>query len=311
MPTAPSRPPAAGLCRTTDGNTWTALAGGGLPAISASVIACTDVVIDRGDATGNTVYAAFWGSGIYRAPTPWRPAPTFTQLTTGLPAGGTTSRISLTQSASSAGAQVRAVAGSDDTFQGLYRTTNAAGTSWELCTSSATVELYGAFTSDVNVDPTTPDVVYVSGVELYKCRRNAATGAWTVSNIGSNIHADSHTFAFHPTLNQTLYSGNDGGFFVSRDGGATWDDTPERGPVPAAVRGDRQPRQLRRLRAVRHPGQRHPAVSATARCITTAPTATAATARSARSTATTWSMPITAARPSAAPAAASSTRTPT
>ena len=112
---------------------------------------------------------------------------------------------------------------------GLYRTTTAAGTTWELCTDSATIELYGAFTSDVSVDPTTPDVVYVSGVGVYKCRRNAAAGTWSVSSIGDNIHPDCHTFAFHPTLNQTLYSGNDGGFYISRDGGATWDDTPNEG----------------------------------------------------------------------------------
>lgn len=218
-----------GLCRTTNGTTWTALGGGGLPAISASVIACTDVLIDRADSTGNTVYAAFWGSGIYKSTNALAASPTFAALTTGLPAGGTTSRISLKQSASAPERKYALVAGSDDAFKGVYRTTSAAGTSWELCTDSATIELYGAFTSDVNVDPTTPDVVYVSGVELYKCQRNASTGAWSVGNIGNNIHADSHTLAFHPTLNQTLYSGNDGGFFVSRDGGATWEDNHNEG----------------------------------------------------------------------------------
>jgi len=52
-------------------------------------------------------------------------------------------------------------------------------------------------TNDVGVDPTTQDVVYVSGVEMYKCVRNATTGAWSVSNIGSDIHPDSHTLGFH------------------------------------------------------------------------------------------------------------------
>lgn len=218
-----------GLCRTTNGTTWTALSGGGLPAIGTSVIACTDVVIDRGDSSGNTVYAAFWGSGIYKSTNALAASPSFTKLTSGLPAGSSTSRISLAQSASSTARKYALAAGSDDAFLGLYRTNNAAGTSWELCTSSASIELYGAFTSDVNVDPTTPDVVYVSGVELYKCQRNAVTGAWSVSNIGGNIHPDSHTFGFHPTLNQTIYSGNDGGFYISRNGGATWDDTPNEG----------------------------------------------------------------------------------
>jgi len=218
-----------GLCRTTNGTTWTALSGGGLPAVILPVIACTDVIIDRSDSTGNTVYAAFWKSGIYKSTNALAASPTFTQLTTGLPAGNTTSRISLAQSASSPERKYALIASSGDTFLGLYRTTNAAGTAWELCTSSATIELYGAFTSDVNVDPTTPDVVYVSGVELYKCQRNAATGAWSASNIGGNIHPDSHTFAFHPTLNQTIYSGNDGGFYISRNGGTTWEDAPNEG----------------------------------------------------------------------------------
>ncbi len=218
-----------GLCRTTDGVTWTQLSGGGLPTITASVIACTDVLVDTGDATGNTVYAAFWGSGIYRSTNALAANPTFTLLGTGLPAGASTSRISLKQSASNPAFKYALIADNSDGFLGVYRTANAAGTSWQLCTDSATISVYGAFTSDINVDPTTPDVVYVSGVELYKCQRDAVTGTWSDTNIGGDIHPDSHAFAIHPTLNQTIYSGNDGGFFVSRDGGSTWDDTPNEG----------------------------------------------------------------------------------
>jgi hypothetical protein len=219
----------AGLCRTLDGTTWTALTGNGLPAINTTVIACTDVIVDRGDTTGNTVYAAFWRSGIYKSTNALAANPTFTLLTTGLPASSTMSRISLVQSASSPERKYALIASSGDAFLGLYRTTNTAGTDWELCTNSTMIQVYGAFTSDVNVDPTTPDVVYVSGVELYKCQHNAMTGTWSVSNVGQDIHPDSHCFAFHPTLNQTIYSGNDGGFYISQDGGATWDDSPNEG----------------------------------------------------------------------------------
>lgn len=218
-----------GLCRTVDGVTWTELSGGGLPVVSPQVIACTDVLIDAGDATGNTVYAAFFGSGIYRSTNALAANPTFALLTGGLPTGSSTSRISLKQSASSPAHKYALIANNTDTFLGLYRTNSAAGTTWQLCTDDATIQLYGAFTSDVNVDPTTPDVVYVSGVELYKCVRDAVADTWAVSNIGADIHPDSHTFGCHPTLNQRIYSGNDGGFFVSSDGGATWDDTPNEG----------------------------------------------------------------------------------
>ena len=219
----------AGLCRTVDGVTWTALSGGGLPAIDKTVIACTDVLIDTGDPTGNTVYAAFFKSGIYRSTNALAANPTFTKLTAGLPAAASISRISLKQSASSPSHKYALIASSNDTFLGLYRTSTAAGTTWQLCTDDTTIKLYGAFTSDVNVDPTTPNVVYVSGVELYKCLRDPVAGSWSVSNIGTAIHPDSHTFGFHPTLNQRIYSGNDGGFFVSSDGGTTWDDSPNEG----------------------------------------------------------------------------------
>jgi hypothetical protein len=196
-----------GLCRTTDGVNWAALTGGGLPAITGSVIACTDVLVDRADATGNTVYAAFWASGVYKSVDALSANPTFTQVTTGLPAGNTTSRISLKQSPSSPAHIYALIASSGDALLGLYRTANATGTSWELCTNSATIQLYGAFTSDVNVDPTTPDVVYVSGVQLYKCVRDAG-GTWSATNIGGAIHPDSHTFGFHATLNQTTTLGS-------------------------------------------------------------------------------------------------------
>ena len=220
-----------GLCRTTDGFSWTVLTGSGLPPVTSQgpVIACTDVLVDRSDPSGNTLYAAFWGSGLYRSTNALASTPTFTQLTTGLPSGTSTSRISLAQSASSPAHTYALIANSSDAFLGVYRTSTAAGTTWQLCTSDTTIELYGAFTSDIKVDPTTPDIVYVSGVELYKCQRNPVSNAWSVSNVGANIHPDSHAFGFHPSLNQTIYSGNDGGFFVSHDGGATWDDTPNEG----------------------------------------------------------------------------------
>ena len=217
-----------GLCRTMDGVTWTAITGGGLPAISGTVIACTDVIIDRSDNTGNTIYVAFFHGGIFKSTNALAANPTFAALTTGLPAVNATGRISLHQSASSTARRYALIASSTDEFLGLYRTTTAAGTDWELCTNDSTIQVYGAFTSNVAVDPTTPDVAYVSGVELYKCVRSAA-GTWSVTNVGHAIHADSHAFSFHPTNNQVIYSGNDGGFYISRDGGQTWDDNPNEG----------------------------------------------------------------------------------
>src|SRR6185436_6913085 len=124
--------------------------------------ACTDVLVDGSDTTGNTVYAAFWGQGIYRSTNALAATPTFTKLTTGLPTN--VSRISLAQSKTSPAHRYALIADGGDSFSGVYRTTTAAGTTWSLITSSATIGVFGAFTSDITVDPSTPDVVYVSGV---------------------------------------------------------------------------------------------------------------------------------------------------
>jgi hypothetical protein len=172
----------AGLCRTTDGASWETLTGGGLPPISATTIACTDVLIDSSDTTGNTIYAAFWGEGIFKSTNSLAAKPTFVKLTAGLPTN--VSRISIKQSRSSPSRKYALIASGADQFQGVYRTTSVAGNTWETVTTSSRIELYGAFTSDINVDITTPDVIYVSGVELYKCARNPATGDWSVTNIG-------------------------------------------------------------------------------------------------------------------------------
>src|SRR5262249_25518539 len=42
------------------------------------------------------------------------------------------------------------------------------------------------------------------------------------TDIGSTIHVDQHAFAFAPGNANTIYAGNDGGLFVSGDGGSTF-----------------------------------------------------------------------------------------
>jgi photosystem II stability/assembly factor-like uncharacterized protein len=211
-----------GLCRTTNGTSWSQLTGGGLPSISSTVIACTDVLIDASDTSGNTVFAAFWGDGIYKSTNALAASPTWTKVTNGLPAGSAVSRISLAQAPSSPNTKFALFASSGDAFHSVCKSTNAAGTSWNQIFNSG-VSLYGAFTCDISVDPTTPNTLYISGVELYKATLSNTT--WSVSNVGGNIHPDSHAFAFHPTNNLIIYSGNDGGIFKSADGGTTWDDS--------------------------------------------------------------------------------------
>jgi photosystem II stability/assembly factor-like uncharacterized protein len=215
-----------GLMRSQDGGaTWTAITSG-LPALSTSVISCTDVAYDPGNA--NRAWCAFWGSGIYRTGDANAATPTWTKLTTGLPAAGI-SRIAFALAPSNHDAIFALIADSPVNTapaKGVYGSIDG-GDTWSTITTSLTI--VGSYTLNIAVDVSTPDVIYVSGRELYRCVQSG--GAWTVTNVGTRIHVDNHAFASHPTNNLQIYAGTDGGIYKSADGGSTWDDSINEGPV--------------------------------------------------------------------------------
>lgn len=87
----------------------------------------------------------------------------------------------------------------------------------------------GFYNLNIAVDPTTPDIVYLSGVSVWKAIRNSKSNNWTIRDIGSNIHGDNHAFGFDPTNPFTIYAGSDGGIYKSYDGGETWSDVINEG----------------------------------------------------------------------------------
>ncbi len=211
-----------GLFRTTDGGTtWVQLTNG-LPAISPSapgIIACCDIVIHP--TNPDVVYCAFWQDGVYKTTNATAANPSWTKLAGGLPTTNL-SRIALAVSPSSPSSVYALMANANDDLRGFYTSGDDGGTWSQVAAATGVVSVYGAFTLNVVVDVSTPDIVYLSGVELYKAVRTL--GTWTVTNIGRNIHPDNHGFASHPTDHLTVYAGNDGGIYKSTDGGATWDD---------------------------------------------------------------------------------------
>jgi photosystem II stability/assembly factor-like uncharacterized protein len=208
-----------GLYRTTNGGTsWTQLTSG-LPAISATVLACTDIAVHPSN--HDVAYAAFWGSGIYKSTNASAANPTWTKLGGGFP-GTDLSRIALAISPTAPANVYALAANGSDGLRGFYVSSNS-GAAWTAVGAAAgVVDVFGAFTLNVGVDVSTPDIAYLSGVELYKAVRTM--GAWAVTNVGSDIHPDNHAFASHPTDHLTVYAGNDGGIYKSADGGASWDD---------------------------------------------------------------------------------------
>ncbi|HEY3177737.1 MAG TPA: hypothetical protein VGL25_02520 [Casimicrobiaceae bacterium] len=226
----------AGLYRSINsGAVWSAISSAPMPSSFA-----VDVAIDP--ATPTTVYAAFWGNGIYKTNNAQAANPTWTKLAGGLPSATAAApagftRLVLGISASSPQtlyalfANNRTTPGATDAYQinKLFVTTDG-GTSWTaIPLPGGNIGGQGFYNLNIAVDPTTPDIVYLSGISLWKGTRNAATGAWTFVDIGGAFHPDNHVLAFHPTNHLVVYAGSDGGIYRSTDGGASWDDSINKG----------------------------------------------------------------------------------
>lgn len=208
-----------GLYRSTDGGMNWKQMGGPLPAVDA-----TDVVIDP--TTPATVYAAFYGLGLYKTTNAGAASPTWAKLSSGLPTGGF-ARIALGMSSSSSQVIYALMSAKDHpvyTINRLFRTTDG-GASWKAVPlPGGNIGRQGFYNLHVAVDPATPDIVYMCGVSVWKATRNAVTDTWAVEEIGTDIHPDNHALAFDPTNHLVLYAGNDGGIYKSEDGGKSWSD---------------------------------------------------------------------------------------
>jgi photosystem II stability/assembly factor-like uncharacterized protein len=212
----------AGLYRSTNsGTNWTQLTGSSLPVFNA-----TDVCIDP--STPTTVYAAFWASGIFKSTNANAATPTWTQLAGGLPTAGFT-RIALGISPTSPQIIYALIANTAYSINQFLRSTNG-GTTWTaIPLPGGNIGGQGFYNINVAVDPTTPDIVFLSGISVWKAVRNSA-GGWTITDVGLKIHPDNHAFAFEPGNPLTVYAGNDGGIYKSIDGGLTWLDKINEGP---------------------------------------------------------------------------------
>src|SRR5262249_4253525 len=152
--------------------------------------------------------------------------PTWTKLGGGFPTSNL-ERIGLAISPTAPNNVYALTANSGDAFGGLYTSANDGSTWSSVAAAAGVATVYGAYTSNLFVDISTPDIVYISGVAVYKATRSG--GTWTVTNVGGNIHADNHAFASHPTNHLVIYAGSDGGIYKSNNGGSTWDDSINEG----------------------------------------------------------------------------------
>ncbi len=80
---------------------------------------------------------------------------------------------------------------------------------------------YGYYFGEIRVAPDDPDRIYVSGVPLLISNDGGKTFA-RIDTIG-DVHVDHHAMWIDPEDPEHIILGNDGGLYISYDGGAAWD----------------------------------------------------------------------------------------
>jgi len=222
-----------GVYKTTDGGAhWSRIL------FVNDTTGATDLELDP--ANPEVVYAAMWhrvrlggshmqgtgkGSGIYRSTDGGR---TWTLLTdparnTGLPTRDI-GRASLAVSASRPGT-VYAMVGVDRAvtdvgatpFGGVFRSTDA-GDHWTQVNDLATNPHY--YYDEIVVDPTDDQHLYVLASPVLVSKDGGKTFA---TDSLYNVHVDNHALWIDPADHTHMVLGNDGGAYITNDGGRAWE----------------------------------------------------------------------------------------
>jgi hypothetical protein len=210
-----------GIMRSTNsGQSWTVVT----PALTFS-----DIVQHPTDP--NVMYAA--RVGVSGSPTPpglWRSSDrgatwsTVTNFT-----ADSVVRIEIAVSRAQPGSVWMVAGRPDRNFGGLFRYDDATGTRTTLSagglTDAPAVANRNNFggQSEYNlmiaVDQANANVIYTGGVRAYRSRN----GGQSFTEMAPNIHCDWHVVLVDPNDSRRILTGNDGGAFLSRDGGDSFE----------------------------------------------------------------------------------------
>lgn len=105
-------------------------------------------------------------------------------------------------------------------FNGLYKSTNN-GDNWTLVTSAGALSgidaNFGWYFGNVRVNPTNANEVYILGLDVAKSTNSGTS--WQTLN---GMHVDHHALDFSRTNSNFMLAGNDGGAYISNNGGNSW-----------------------------------------------------------------------------------------
>ena len=113
----------------------------------------------------------------------------------------------------------------------LYKSTDGGSTFSAMKTASSPYLTYysnastssgqGDYNFSIGVDRTNASIVYLVAHNIWKSTNSGV--AWTqMTNWWEKCHTDMHQIITSPYNNNNLYDVNDGGIFLSTDGGTTW-----------------------------------------------------------------------------------------
>lgn len=176
------------------------------------------------------VYAAMWQrerkpsnriyggaeSGIYRSEdggTSW------TELTEGLPSDPTEKgRIGIAIAPTNPDVLYAMYAKTNGSLQGMYKTIDG-GDQWFTMDDRAISDVpFIWWFGKVTVDPTDEDIAYATSLDMFTTRNGG--NSW--APIFEGAHVDHHALFVHPQNTELLVNGNDGGVYVSQNGGRNY-----------------------------------------------------------------------------------------
>ncbi|MBW2938973.1 hypothetical protein KXJ69_12725 [Aureisphaera sp. CAU 1614] len=186
-----------------------------------------DVIMDPKNPS--TLYASMWEfrrsgwgfnsggvhSGIYKSVDAGN---TWNKIHNGFPSGSL-GRIGLALAPSDSNILYAVLETEDKTKNGLWKSTNA-GVSWEHLNNDFGLVVRPFYFSRITVDPRNPDVIVKGGLSGSISR----DGGKTFKDLG-NMHSDIHDITFHINDSDVMFSGTDGGFYRSWNGGTTFEIT--------------------------------------------------------------------------------------
>ncbi len=109
----------------------------------------------------------------------------------------------------------------------IRRSTNSGATFTNLGGVSG-LSTFGWWTSAFGVSPTDENVLFVGGVDLHRSTNGGSSWTKVSDWFGwpnpNYSHADHREIKFHPTEENTVFNGNDGGVFKSTNLGTSWTD---------------------------------------------------------------------------------------